>query len=260
VRLVGPWIDKGGRLFISDRWAGCHTYACSTCGPAKIRKLRARIFNGNLREFVKEGREEFSEKFLTLTYPGGDRRSRTSPDQARREMASSFHKLIRALKKRLGPFHHLKVFEPHKDGMPHLHVLLVGDAIRPKEILTMIEDLWRFTYGMGFVNLKKTDGLVHAVRYITKYMTKCADKLAGQFWSASRGALDRVWKVAKAGLATFVSWDSQSTETKIELDNDEAFGFADRLEARKWPKLVDRALEGLLQYFDTQKAIAEAGL
>jgi hypothetical protein len=257
---VGPWIDKEGKLWVSDRWAGCNTYGCKTCGPKKIKKLRARVFNGNLQEFVKEGREEFSSKLLTLTYPGGARRFRTSPDQARREMASSFHKLIRALKKHLGPFHHLKVFEPHEDGMPHLHVLIVGDAIRPKYVLTMIEDLWRFTYGMGFVRLNKTNDLIHAVRYITKYLTKGADKLAGQFWSASRGALDRVWKVAKAGLATFVSWDSQSTEKKIALETEDAFGFADRLEARKYPKLVDRAMERLLQYFDTQQAIMEAGL
>jgi hypothetical protein len=259
IRIVGPWINEEGDLVYADRWGGCNTYGCATCGPKKIRKLRARVFNGNLSQYVVAGREEFSVKFLTLTFPGGDRRKMTSPEDARKEMAVAFHKLTRALKKRIGKFHHLKVFEEHKDGMPHLHVVLVGDAIRPKNVLQLVRDLWCEKYGMGYVDLRKVENLIHAVRYITLYLTKGAKKLSGQFWSSSRGALERVFKVVKGQWATFVSLRSDATETSVPVTSDEAWALVDRMHNLKFPPLRDRVLEGLVAYFDAQKMIQEDG-
>ncbi len=67
-------------------------------------------------------------------------------------MNHNYHKLIRALKKRYGHFHYLKVVEPHGDGFPHFHVLLVGPGIAPKAVLQTIRDLWVDKYGMGNVD------------------------------------------------------------------------------------------------------------
>lgn len=259
IRLVGPVIDQEGDLYLADRWAGCNTYSCPTCGPKKIRKLRARVFKGNLAQYVSPGREDNAAKLLTLTYPGGDRRRLTEPETARREMAASFDRLIRALKKHLGPFHHLKVFEQHKDGMPHLHVVMVGDAIRPRYVLALIEELWRGHYGMGFVKLNRINDLTHAIRYVTKYLTKGAGELAGQFWSASRGALERAYNSIKVEWATFASRRSESTGKRVLVNSEETWGMVDRLHVLKFPEIKNRVFQELVQFFETQEAITSHG-
>ena len=137
----------------------------------------------------------YSIKLLTLTVPGRIFRRRYTPLEAYDQMAHNFDKLIRATKKRYGQFNYIRVVEPHRDGFPHFHIILVGDAIRPISVLPYIEALWRGKYKMGFVkmNVSKNpfnDG-IHAIRYITKYMTKDLNNMGKnkRIFTASQGAL-----------------------------------------------------------------------
>lgn len=121
-------------------------------------------------------------------------------------MMSAFNKLRTALIKRFGKFMYFRVYEPHLDGVPHLHVLFVGDAIIPKDFLTVMSSLWE-KYGLGFVKLstirnkngkpvKNFSDTKHAINYLLKYMTKDVKK-AGRYkrvFSCSQNTLMRLEK------------------------------------------------------------------
>lgn len=105
-------------------------------------------------------------------------------------MMASFNKLRTALMKRFGKFMYFRIYEPHLDGVPHLHVLFVGDAVIPKNFLEAMTNLWS-KYGLGYVQLaaikdkngkviKNFKGVKHAVNYLLKYMTKGVKK-AGRY-------------------------------------------------------------------------------
>jgi len=121
-------------------------------------------------------RIKYQIKLLTLTVPGKQYRLDNTPREAWEHIAKSFDKLIKSLKKSYGQFKYIKVYELQQDGFPHLHVLMAGKAIAPKDILDRIRHLWCDLYGMGFVKmnaLKKGDeGIKGALSYVLKYMFK----------------------------------------------------------------------------------------
>lgn len=179
---------------------GCNNWACDECRPFKLKKLYARLINGDLVAASKvDGfRSKYVVKLLTLTCPGKEYRAQKTRREAYEEMTHSFDKLIRALKKRLGSFYYIRVREPQTDGFPHLHVLLVGINIAPIYVLDLIKHLWCEKYEMGFVklNAKGEDQTIGgAIRYIFKYITKCSEfgeEFKGvRLYTASRGALEK---------------------------------------------------------------------
>lgn len=173
----------------------CGSWECEFCGPKNLKRLKARIYNGNIStDYVGAG-GRYCQKFLTLTCPGVFYRSQNSPDQAYEEMQDNYHKLIRALKKRLGEFYCLRVNEKHKDGFPHFHILLCGQAIKSKLVKQYIDELWCEKYGMGYTWIEVIKhGLRAGVSYITKYLTKAATEgnrfaRGKRLFTASAGAL-----------------------------------------------------------------------
>ena len=95
------------------------------------------------RELLKKrDRDEFKDSEQKTVIPK-DQKIWSYPEIVYDIMTESFHKLIRALKKQYGEFHYFRVNELQKDGTPHFHVLLAGNAIIPKDILDSIEDKWR---------------------------------------------------------------------------------------------------------------------
>jgi len=180
----------------------CKYWNCSYCGPRKVKYLKRRIYRGEIaKSYSRKGFRPtgYEQKFLTLTAPGREYRNTHSPEEAYKEMQDHFHKLIRALKKYFGDFMYLRVVEPHKDGFPHLHVLLVGSAIVPKEILGKIRKLWVHTYGMGNVDLQVIKkGFRAGVKYITKYITKDIKQICkgSRIFSSSKNALEPLPKKA----------------------------------------------------------------
>ena len=177
----------------------CKSWLCDYCRPKNLKKLRARIFNSQMvKDYKMKGfRDKYAQKFLTLTCPGYEFRSMCSPLQAYEQMVKAFDKLVRALKRKWGNFRFIRVVEPQQDGFPHFHVVLVGKSISKKEILKDIENLWRNKYGMGFVRLNViTESLEHAIRYITKYLSKNPHSMGKnkRIFTASRGALQPIEK------------------------------------------------------------------
>ncbi len=187
----------------------CNSWTCPSCQPRLKKKLYKRILHGSIGE---ESTSRYGFKFLTLTY-GGRKERESAEEQLERFnnstdeklnlrkyiyviMMNNFHKLIRALKKKYGKFHYFRVCELHRDGIPHLHVLMAGNAIIPKEILNSIEKLWRKTYGMGFVRINciKFRNKKHAISYMLKYITKDIRKVGRwkRIFSASHNSLTKI--------------------------------------------------------------------
>lgn len=168
----------------------CNSWQCPDCQKHKKRVLYARIFNGPMS---LEAVPKYGLKFLTLTYPGTDRRKGRMPYEIYEEMSEAFHKTFKMVKRLYGKFHYFRVVEPQRDGTPHFHILLVGKNVIPKKILDTIRHFWSTVYLMGFVKIrwKPFENRIHAIRYMLKYITKDIKKIGHykRLFTASRGAL-----------------------------------------------------------------------
>jgi hypothetical protein len=223
----------------------CNSWTCEFCQPIMKKRLFKRIYGGKISS---ECVSRYGLKFLTLTAPGQAWRDSVRSfvdyhnsdaaylDQRNQKhylqysaavyeyMTKAFHKLIRALKKRFGNFHYFRVAEPQKDGTPHFHVLLAGDAIQDKTILTAIKKLWCEKYQLGFVkiNCVKFKGSKHAINYMLKYITKDIKKPGPykRVFSASRQALEKPIKKDWRKMEIFFGLvdDRGFTEQKIEFE------------------------------------------
>jgi hypothetical protein len=208
----------------------CKSWNCPYCSPKKIKQVRHRVFKGPLLQDseVPGFRTQYTQKFLTLTYPGADYRSRFTPSDALDQMSNAWNRLRTALKKKYGKFHYFKILEAQKDGYPHFHILLVGRSIADKEILQYIENLWRDHYKMGFVRLNViTNDLKHGIRYATKYLTKKENQKGrpnirryARLFTASRGALEPMPKRKKYDLMNKIVFGSATDHGFHEFEID----------------------------------------
>jgi len=187
-------LATNGGQFVSGA-ISCDRWDCPVCGPRKKRSLWIRYQKGTISE---QPSTVYGRKFLTLTAPGSAWRAVHTPEETYIVMAKHFSNMIRNLRSDYGHFDFMRVAEAQRDGQPHFHVLLVGDNIAPKAILSDIEHYWRDLYKMGFVKINKVsfkDG-GHALNYILKYITKDVRGFGRykRIFSASNGALARVEK------------------------------------------------------------------
>ena len=179
----------------------CKKWSCKDCAPTKVKFFKKRLYNGAIMEFVNRKGfrpSKYAFKMLTLTYPGQDYRKRYSPAEALEQMNKAWEKLRKAMTKRWGKFHYLKVTEKQRDGYPHFHILIVGHAIATKKVLDQIRELWVFKYGMGpQLDLQVLKGGLKAgITYVMKYFTKGMEPVADRkrVFTASQGALMKIEK------------------------------------------------------------------
>lgn len=191
-KFVAAYLDGGKAhgLVVPIR---CHKWTCEYCGKKKRKQLFARALNGAIAQPVKGFRPQYTHKLLTLTCPGSEYRAAHTPAEALADMTAKWNLMNRALKKRLGNFHYIKVLEWQKDGFPHFHILLAGRVIVPKSILNEFRRAWTEYYGMGNIDIQKNSSgtIKELVRYILKYLTKTNITLpkGKRLFTASRGAL-----------------------------------------------------------------------
>ena len=215
----GVYLDMQKAVHVGIRsLLPCGSWTCPYCRERNLKRLQYRIFNGE----ISRGLDNiYGQKFLTLTCPGREYRESHTPLEAHEEMQKDFAKLIKALKKRHGNFFYIKVVEKHKDGFPHIHVLLSGNAISGKNIKEEIEELWRYKYGMGFcwiVLIKK--GFRAGIKYITKYLVKDLknnepENNYGHI--QSMGKYKRIFTASKGALVKIDNKDTDWLQSKITL-------------------------------------------
>lgn len=83
------------------------------------------------------------------------------------ELGSELTKYLKRLRKK-GPLRYFAVFEAHKDGFPHVHLLLHEQEYEHRK--RDLQDQWR----IGFSHFKLTDREPAAAVYVAKYLSKDA--------------------------------------------------------------------------------------
>jgi len=187
-------IENNGQFTEKLVFLRCKSWKCPFCSKINSKVFRIKFRNGlNLLydelSRIKGFRPNYWFKFLTLTAPGGEYRKKSN-SEIESDLKKNFNRLRTALKKDIGDFQYIWVVEPHKSGVPHLHVLIMGKNIANKSVMSKIEALWRERYGMGYIWLQSIkNGLKGIVWYMSKYMAKGMESglKGGRVYSASRG-------------------------------------------------------------------------
>jgi len=131
----------------------CKSWFCPVCKHRNLKILRARIssmLDGN------------GAVFLTLT----------TKDQLQDQIESMkliqehWDTMLKRMRRRFGKFKYFKIMEFHKNGQPHLHVLI--DKFIPQ---SWISRNWNDVHGAYIVDIRYRDA-GRAVSYATKYLSK----------------------------------------------------------------------------------------
>lgn len=202
----------------------CNQWGCEICKKVKIRDLRKRLMQGvseHLDKIKVNGfRDFYSMKFLTLTWPGAERRSSKfshtynpeytgseSPEDAYRSMRKFWNTMSSSLRKKYGDYSFISTVEPQQDGYPHIHILLMGGGVGNRKLLADLRSLWVDKYGMGTrLNLQVVKkGYRAGISYLLKYLTKGRGRLpkGSRLFSCDKKLLKKVVKEKNKDWVTF---------------------------------------------------------
>lgn len=212
----------------------CDRWDCVPCAKKKRNRILARLSLGGL---VKEAQRlvsigcKYPVKMFTLTAGGNEYRAKCTQLESVEHLRANWNKLNAAMKKKYGGYHYLMVVEPHRDGWPHLHVMIVGEGVAKAKPLKWLKDVWQGRYDMGFVyitqrkvrNEQRKSGyekhrfetVMEGIEYMTKYMAKGLRNygMKKKLWSCSVGALANVDDlVIDYGFPVFVQMYRESKE------------------------------------------------
>ncbi len=135
----------------------CHRWSCPTCSHKKAGIWAARAAAAH------------PERFFTFT---GHPRPGELPAQVFQRMRKGWPDLVRSIRKKIGTFEYVAIWELTKKGFPHLHILQRGDFL-PKKWL----DYQLPKFGFGPISwLKKIHNGPQAAHYVTKYLAKGFDR------------------------------------------------------------------------------------
>jgi hypothetical protein len=109
---------------------------------------RDRLFD-RLFEIVRDRWLE-GRTFVTLTYPGGDRRATTLPETALYEMVRAWDYTNRQLRKEHNGYSFIRINSRHEDGHYHMHIMFFGETTA-RSFLTTLKRAWEGHCKMGYV-------------------------------------------------------------------------------------------------------------
>ena len=133
----------------------CKRWSCPLC------------LDYNRRQVVTKARDGNPTTFLTLTWNAN--RPET-PDEAARVMKHAWVLLRRRIVKkyRVKSIPFIVVFERHKNGYPHMHILMRAPFIKQAWLSDQMRDL----IDAPIVDIRAVKDRKHAFWYITKYLGK----------------------------------------------------------------------------------------
>lgn len=145
--------DEGHRRSVHKLW--CRSWSCDDCAPMR---------RWGVIKLADEGK---GERLITLTMRPRDG---FTADQDARFMAKSWAQLLRWMKARHGGqrVQCLRIFEAHKSGRPHLHVIHRGDFVPIADLKAKWEELT----GSWNVDIKFIAKSRNVARYVSKYIGK----------------------------------------------------------------------------------------
>lgn len=133
----------------------CKCWRCEHCVKAKKRDLYFKALKGQ------------PTAFLTLTIRKGEV---GGPQEQAEALVEGWRMLRQFLTRRLGwdKITFLAVFEHHKSGYPHLHILLRASYIDHR----LIRRWWQSRFNSFEIDIRKAENPARRASYITKYVTK----------------------------------------------------------------------------------------
>jgi hypothetical protein len=153
----------------------CRSWNCPECGPERARQLRSRGIRGRPNRFIT----------LTCRIPTFS----TKECQAK-ALAYAWRVIVQRWR-RLKKWHkceYLCVFEAHKNGWPHLHILWRGHWMSQAWLSEQMVEL----LGSHRQDIREIKSLKQGVYYVTKYITEALVR----FGSAKRYWTSRNWPKA----------------------------------------------------------------
>jgi len=112
-KLLGVNHDKKLALYIK---ASCKQWSCPVCGEKNAERWVARVVNG-INQYIKLGHWDWY--LMTIT---SHKKMRTT-EGSLKNLREGWRKLSNRLWRRWGKGHYVKVYEHHKDGAFHMHVI-----------------------------------------------------------------------------------------------------------------------------------------
>lgn len=156
----------------------CKMWSCPTCRE------------DNRKKVMHKARKGSPNIFLTLTC---DHRKYSNPDEAARDMKRGLVLLRRHIQRRWKvkniPF--IVVYEQHKSGWPHMHLLLRGPYMHWKQLRAV----WTKILGAWSIDIRFIKHQSQVLFYVTKYIGKDLHGFKGckRYWSSHN------WLVIKDG-------------------------------------------------------------
>jgi hypothetical protein len=178
--LIGVSRERGTAIVVP---LSCKSWLCDRCRQTLRRHWEHVALAGE------------PERFITLTC---DPKKYPSPLDAFRGLSRAFNRLCISIRKKYGKFEFLRVWELHKSGWPHLHILQRGSYI-PQEWLS---SEWERLGGGPIVDIRKINDQSQTTKYIVKYMGKQFAELQ-RLWTGTRLiSKSRGWVCNPAKLVT----------------------------------------------------------
>jgi len=149
----------------------CKRWSCEICAPFNRKQVIEHAVAGNPRAMLT----------LTLKPAKGE----TPPEVARR-LKKGLVALRLRLKRhpQLQNFEFCAVFEKHKSGFPHLHLLITGQFIPWKKL----RGWWAAITGSYMIDIRAVRGKKSAAYYVAKYLGKDLSGIEGcKRWWRSKG-------------------------------------------------------------------------
>lgn len=147
----------------------CNLWACSNCQKGLRRRLIARAKKGD------------PNRLITLTVNPAMFEDENS---AARALSLAWRRARQQLKRHhgLGDIEFLAVFEEHKSGWPHLHILARCGFIRQK----WLSKYMRERINSPIVDVRRIRCAKHAAIYVAKYIAKAPKRFEGckRFWTS----------------------------------------------------------------------------
>lgn len=200
--------EEAGNIYVVK--LRCGSWKCVHCAGVNAAVFRRKIRDSLKAWVLASGYDPakflYWGKFLTLTLPGNEFRSKHSPEEGEKILKASWRKLRNWLKRKYGNFDFIQVDELQPSGFPHLHVLLLGKQIAPKEILADIRKYWVGKLGMGNIDLVTAHNIGGIASYLTKYISKSKTgvlKKGNRVYSFSKGLNDLIKSQKAARAANF---------------------------------------------------------
>lgn len=212
----------------------CKRWSCDSCRPLRLYQLKQMAKAGNPISFV------------TLTASPDHHES---PDAMARALVRGWRNIIQR-GQREGLFdnpQYLAVFEEHKSGWPHLHILFRGPYVDQQWLSDRMKE---YAHGPN-VWITKISSQRQISRYIAKYVSKGPARYEGckRYWRSRNWIIDSEYIAKREALkartwyydtdsAVMLARRFSNSGWLVDGDKDGAYTCRPTDEAEAWPVLV----------------------